>query len=196
MQKYKRILFVGFRCSGKTTLSNMLSKKINIQALDTDKEIEKEQNSTINEITKNGNNWQLFRELELKKIKELLNKNNIIISAGGGVGVNNIPYNNQETFGDLQRKEILNSEDTLKILLETDENIIRQRLYENKIKENNRPDLKSISSTIEEYIENNIKIMKERENYYNKMANIKYKTNDKNKIDDIIENINDNYFKL
>ena len=57
MGKYNRILFLGFRCAGKTTISKKLSKIINIPLIDIDNEIEKEQKKTITEITNNGENW-------------------------------------------------------------------------------------------------------------------------------------------
>ena len=43
MGKYNRILFLGFRCAGKTTISKKLSKMMNMSLIDIDEEIEKEQ---------------------------------------------------------------------------------------------------------------------------------------------------------
>ncbi len=196
MQKYERILFLGFRCSGKSIISEELGLKIGIKVFDTDKEIEEEQNKTINEITNNGQNWDKFRELELKKLKELLNTDNIIISAGGGVGVNNIIFNNKYTFGDIQRQEILRSKNTLKILLWADNDIIAERLKKSKLLENNRPDLSGQTVNIEEYIKNNLKIMQERENSYKEMADIIFNTNNSNtdkNVENLINIINDKY---
>ena len=78
MEKYKRILFLGFRCAGKTTISKKLSNIMNIPLIDIDEEIEKKQGKTITEITNNGENWVRFRELELKKLGEVLKIDNII----------------------------------------------------------------------------------------------------------------------
>ena len=191
-KKYNKILFIGFRCVGKTTLSKIVAEKIHYSLYDTDEEIEKDQNKTINEISDNGKNWYLFRQSELNKIKELLQINNIVISGGGGLGVNDIKYNDKLTFGDLQRKEILSSNDTYKILLVSNEEIIRERLYYYQIKQNDRPDIGNISNNINEYLDNNIQIMKKREKFYKEMANIIFDTTewDKDK-----ENIKKNVIK-
>ena len=192
--KYKRILLIGFRCAGKSSTAKQLSKLLNMPMVDMDIAIEQEQQKPITEIVDNGKHWERFRQLELYKIQQLLQQENIIISAGGGLGVNNIIFTgdidkiknefkidnlkNIEnlTYGDIQRQLILNSKDTLKILLFADEAIIRQRLYEDKIKGKSRTDLNKISVNIEEYVENNITVMKEREQYYDQMADIKFDT--------------------
>ena len=179
MEKYKRILFLGFRCAGKTTLSKKLSKIMNISLVDIDEEIEKEQGKTITEITNDGENWVRFRELELKKLEEVLKNDNVVISAGGGVGVNDVKYNNNFTYGDLQRDLIKKSTDTLKVLLFANERVLRDRLYLSKINENNRPDLYNKTTDIEEYVENNIQIMKKREKYYKEMADLVFDASDK-----------------
>ena len=179
--QFNRFLIIGFRCTGKTSISPLIAQMVGFEFLDMDSLIEKEQNKTIYELTNNGNNWEKFREIELFKIKELLLFDNIVISAGGGLGVNNIKYYDNFTYGDLQREIILRSKDTLKILLTADKDIIRERLYNDKIKKNNdRPDLDISSSNIEEYIENNIRIMNERQPYYEEMADIVFKTNSNN----------------
>ncbi len=196
MQKHKRILFLGFRCSGKSTISKEFGLKIGINVFDTDKEIEREQNKTINEISHNGQNWDKFRELEVKKLKELLNIDNIIISAGGGIGVNNIIFNNKYTFGDIQKQEILKNKDTLKILLWADDDIIAERLKQSKLVENDRPDLNGQTTNIEEYVANKLKIMHEREKNYREMADIIFNTNNSNtdeNVENLIYIINDKY---
>lgn len=179
MEKYKRILLLGFRCVGKTTISKKLSKIMNISLVDIDEEIEKEQGKTITEIINNGENWVRFRELELKKLEEVLKNDNVVISAGGGVGVNDVKYNNNFTYGDLQRDLIKQSTDTLKVLLFANERVLRDRLYLSKINENNRPDLYNKATDIEEYVENNIQIMKKREKYYKEMADLVFDASDK-----------------
>ena len=180
---YNRILIIGFRCVGKTTISTELAKKLNFECLDVDNLIEGEQGKTIKQITNNGGDWKIFRELETLKIKELLNFDNIIISAGGGLGVNNIKYNSKLTYGDIQSEIIKNSLDTLKILLIANDDVIRERL---KNGANSRPDLGIKTFTMDDYIENNIKIMKERENNYREMADIVFDSSSS----DILQNVN------
>ena len=179
MEKYKRILLLGFRCVGKTTISKKLSNIMNIPLIDIDEEIEKKQGKTISEITNNGENWVRFRELELKKLEEVLKIDNIIISAGGGVGVNDVKYDDNFTYGYLQRDLIKRSTDTLKVLLFANERVLRDRLYLSKINENNRPDLYNKTNSITEYIESNIQTMKKREKFYKEMADLVFDASDK-----------------
>ena len=184
MEKYKRILLLGFRCAGKTTISKKLSKMMNMSLIDIDEEIEKEQGKTITEITNDGENWEHFRHLELEKLREVLQMQNVIISCGGGIGVNNVRYDNKLTYGDLERELIINSSDTLKILLYTSKRVLRQRLYLSKINKNNRPDLGNKTYNIGEYISCNIKILKERDENYKELADIIFDASSKN----ILEN--------
>ena len=94
MNEKKIILIYGMRASGKTHLYNKLKREEysgNFSLFDIDEMIEKEQNKSISEITKQGQDWQSFRDLETEKLKEIL-ENNIkhkkIIFPGGGVFVN------------------------------------------------------------------------------------------------------------
>lgn len=186
MGKYNRILFLGFRCAGKTTISKKLSKIINIPLIDIDNEIEKEQGKTITEITNDGENWEHFRHLELEKLREVLQMQNVIISCGGGVGVNDIRYSDNLTYGNLQRDLIMQSIGTLKILLYTSKRVLRQRLYLSKIHKNNRPDLSGKTYNISEYISSNIKMSREREDGYRSLADIVFNASNNN----VLENTN------
>ena len=181
---YNRILIIGFRCTGKTTISRELSKYLNFECLDIDNLIEEEQEKSIVEITNNGEDWSIFRELETFKIKELLNFDNVVISAGGGLGVNNIKCNNELTCGEIQKEIVKRSVDTLKILLVADDNVIKERLLQGRFF---RPDLGNKTFNEEEYIKSNLKIMKERENNYREMADIVFDSSSS----DILQNVND-----
>lgn len=180
---YNRIIVIGFRCVGKSIISAKLAKLLDFECLNMDTIIEKQEGKSIAKITNDGKNWREFREIETLKLKELLSFNNIVISAGGGVGVNNIKYNDMLTYGEIQKKIILDSVDTLKILLYSDENVIRKRI---KTRKNIKPDLEEETFSKEEYVEENIRIMKEREKDYLDMADIMFNTSSK----DIDKNVN------
>ena len=87
---YKPLIFTGFMASGKTTIARIVSKILNYKFIDTDKEIEKNINTTIyNFFNKYGE--KNFREIEEKIILELINQQvtpNIVISLGGGSFMN------------------------------------------------------------------------------------------------------------
>ena len=73
--------------SGKSTIGRLLAKKLNLKFFDTDFIIEKKVKMRIFEIfQKKGEPY--FRNLEKKIILNLLNKNNCVISLGGGAFIN------------------------------------------------------------------------------------------------------------
>lgn len=181
---YNRIIVIGFRCVGKSIISAKLAKLLDFECLNMDTIIEKQEGKSIAKITNDGKNWREFREIETLKLKELLSFNNVVISAGGGVGVNNIKYNDMLTYGEIQKKIIKDSSDTLKILLYSDENVIRKRI---KNRKKIKPDLEEETFNEEEYVEENIRIMKEREKDYQDMADIIFNTSSK----DIDKNVNE-----
>jgi|SRR3989344_2985419 len=80
-----KIVLIGFMGSGKTTVAATLADKLKLKVFDMDKTALKKSNrSSINEIfEKDGE--KTFREIELEVAKEIGNKNNIVVSTGGGV---------------------------------------------------------------------------------------------------------------
>ena len=82
------------------------------------------------------------------------------------------------------RELIINSTDTLKILLYTSKRVLRQRLYLSKINKNNRPDLGNKTYNIGEYISSNIKILRKKKKKYKELADIIFDASSKN----ILEN--------
>ena len=181
---FNRIIVIGFRCVGKSIISTKLAKLLDFECLNMDTIIERQEGMSIAKITNDGKNWREFREIETLKLKELLSFNNVVISAGGGVGVNNIKYNDMLTYGEIQKKIIKDSIDTLKILLYSDENVIRKRI---KNRKKIKPDLAEETFNEEEYVEENIRIMKEREKDYQDMVDIIFNTSSK----DIDKNVNE-----
>ncbi len=78
------LIFIGYRATGKSTLSKYLSEKINRKYIDTDIHIENKMNISIENIfTLFGE--ERFREEETLVLKSLLNIDNCIISTGGGI---------------------------------------------------------------------------------------------------------------
>ncbi len=79
----KNIVLIGMPACGKSTIGYWLSQKIGYPLLDTDKYLEEKENRIISDIFSNEGE-EYFRELETKYLKELSEKNGIIISTGGG----------------------------------------------------------------------------------------------------------------
>lgn len=78
------IFLVGPMGSGKSSLGKKLAKSLDKKFIDTDKEIEKKEGKTINEIFENnGENY--FREKEKEFLINIPNNLNLVIATGGGI---------------------------------------------------------------------------------------------------------------
>ncbi len=83
----KNICIIGLMGSGKSLIGKDLSKSVGFKFYDSDKEIELKTKKTINLIFKeDGESY--FRNIEEKICLELLNRNNCVISLGGGSIIN------------------------------------------------------------------------------------------------------------
>ena len=78
------IFLVGPMGSGKSSLGKKLAKSLARKFVDTDKEIEKKESKTINEIFENnGENY--FRKKEKEFLINIPNNLNLVIATGGGI---------------------------------------------------------------------------------------------------------------
>lgn len=163
------ISLVGYMGSGKSLISKILSKKLNLQYIDLDKEISKRLNNEISEIfEKKGELF--FRKKEREVLEELLaTKENAILSLGGGTPVY---YNNMEVINDR----------SISIFLKTNIKTLTERLIPNKQK---RPLISKIEDEkLPEFI---AKHLFERLPYYDKS---KYSvTTDGKTAEEIVEEI-------
>ena len=79
-----RIFIVGPMASGKSTLGKKLAQTLDIDFIDTDKEIEKKAGAEISWIFE-VEGEKSFREREIKVLKKSINKDDVVISTGGGI---------------------------------------------------------------------------------------------------------------
>ena len=77
------IVLTGMPASGKTTVGKILSRMLNMEFIDTDKEIEKQKGVSIGEIIDSVGE-QGFRDIETDVIKNVCTKNHCVIATGGG----------------------------------------------------------------------------------------------------------------
>lgn len=78
----------GFMASGKSTIGPILANTLGWNFFDVDKEVEKKVGMKITELFKlKGENY--FRSVESEVLKNLSEKNNVIISLGGGTIADN-----------------------------------------------------------------------------------------------------------
>ncbi len=81
--KKKNVAIMGHMGSGKSSFGKKIAHHFNIEHIDTDKEIAKFENTTINEIfSLKGSAY--FRKIESEIVLDILDKKNIVISLGGG----------------------------------------------------------------------------------------------------------------
>ena len=90
MNSSKNIVFLGMMGSGKSSIGDLISKKLNIPFIDIDYLIEERTGISISKIFENkGEDY--FRNLEEKiTLKYLKNKKSVISLGGGGFINNNI----------------------------------------------------------------------------------------------------------
>lgn len=78
-----RLFIIGFKSSGKTTFGRKLAARLNMEFIDLDEYIEKKTGRSVPDIfTLDGE--EAFRVREWKALKEIVRKDDIIVSTGGG----------------------------------------------------------------------------------------------------------------
>lgn len=77
------IVLIGMRGAGKTTVAKILSKKLHRHYIEIDNLIEEKTGKKISDLVKNKG-WEYFRDIESQVINDISEKDNCIISAGGG----------------------------------------------------------------------------------------------------------------
>ena len=150
-----RIILLGFRYCGKTTIGRQIAEMNGLKFVDLDTEIEKNEGQKIAEIVKK-NGWKYFRKLEFECYKSHLMDQNVVISCGGGFAVNE--YFSEEENG------LLSAEKGIKMLFEIDEKTLIERIKKSYL----RPSLLGKSShDINKMIEENVSIYEQRKPLYN-----------------------------
>jgi shikimate kinase/shikimate kinase/3-dehydroquinate synthase len=88
MKLKESLVFLGMMGSGKSSIGLIVSKKLNIDFIDVDQEIEKKLGMTIAEVFETKGE-KYFREIEESTTIKILRNNKMIISIGGGAFLNN-----------------------------------------------------------------------------------------------------------
>tara|TARA_Y100000022_G_C12993917_1_gene259194 strand:- start:51 stop:563 length:513 start_codon:yes stop_codon:yes gene_type:complete len=88
MKSKKNLVFLGMMGSGKTSIGKIVSKKLDLEFIDVDQEIEKELNMNISKIFQNKGE-KYFREVEETITLKILKNKKTVVSLGGGAFLNN-----------------------------------------------------------------------------------------------------------
>ncbi|MCP4160133.1 MAG: shikimate kinase [Deltaproteobacteria bacterium] len=92
------IFLIGYRCTGKTTVGQLLSEYLKWPFIDSDDEVEKEYNRTISEMVEEEG-WDKFRKREKEAIRNISFLDKTIVSTGGGVILNSSNISNLRRSG-------------------------------------------------------------------------------------------------
>ena len=144
MKSKENLVFLGMMGSGKSSIGSLVAKKLKLNFIDVDKEIEKDLNITIKKIFEvKGENY--FRKIEEQITLKKLKLTSTVISLGGGAFTNkNI------------RKEIIRNH--ISFWLNWDYQILLNRI------KNSRKRPLTINATETELID----LIKNRSNIYSK----------------------------
>lgn len=121
------IVLIGYRCCGKTSAGRLIAGKLGRRFIDTDEMITEIAGCSIDEIV-SSKGWQHFRDIERDVIKDVSSMNNMVISAGGGVIIDEVNVKNLKANGFL-------------VWLYADVETIKKRLNADKGSAANRPSL-------------------------------------------------------
>ncbi|MCK5542422.1 MAG: shikimate kinase [Desulfobacterales bacterium] len=165
-----KIFLIGYRCTGKTTIGQILANILNFSFLDIDKQIESETGSSIASIVKTSG-WPEFRNLEKQALIKTYDKNKIIVSTGGGIVL------------DIENRTFLKN-NGLSIWLFANKDVILDRLKKDKNTLLSRPSLlnkKSVDGNLEsETLENETStLISQREPIYSEITQTKFDTSTK-----------------
>ena len=87
MKSKKNLVFLGMMGSGKSTIGSLVAKKLKLNFIDIDREIEKKFKTTIKKIFESkGEDY--FRKVEEQTTLRKLKLNSSVISIGGGAFIN------------------------------------------------------------------------------------------------------------
>ena len=87
MKSKENLVFVGMMGSGKSSIGSLIAKKLKLNFIDVDKEIEKELSLSISKIFETKGE-EFFRKFEEKLTLKKLKINSSIVSLGGGAFTN------------------------------------------------------------------------------------------------------------
>jgi shikimate kinase len=79
----KKIILIGYRGTGKTTVGRLLGEHLGVSVLDSDVEVERRAGKTIAEIFAQDGE-AAFREIEAEAIADLLQRDSFVLATGGG----------------------------------------------------------------------------------------------------------------
>ncbi|MCM2325397.1 MAG: shikimate kinase [Candidatus Woesearchaeota archaeon] len=151
------IYLIGYRGTGKTSVSEMLGKKTDRKVIHLDDEIEKKTGNIERFVKTFG--WSHFRDIETELLMQFSKDKNIILDCGGGI------ITSEENIREMRKKGLC-------IWLKADAGVISERLKSDK---KTRPSITGKKPAAEEVAE----VLDERIPLYRKAAAFEIETDNK-----------------
>ena len=167
MQK-SNVYLVGLMGSGKTSIGKILAKRMGMNFIDLDDEIIKDQQCSISEIFDRFGE-EKFRHLENKKLHSTLEIDNYVISTGGGIIMDQDNIKIMVENGSIIHLDIDLETQLLRIKNKKNRPLLRDKDDERKIL---------------------VKMRKERDHIYKKIAIASVNTSNKKRNDIVSEVVN------
>lgn len=167
--KDMKLILIGYRAAGKTTIGRLLAEKIGLPFIDTDKLIENEAGMPLADVIQEEG-WTGFRKRETKAVMSLGERGVCVVATGGGVVLS-------RANTDMLKKE------GMLIYLKADPGDIIERLKKDEQKEGARPRLTDAGLESETQT-----MLKQRIPLYEALADYTAQTEDKSPlqvVDDI-----------
>jgi shikimate kinase len=155
-----KIVLIGYRCTGKTSVGKRLAERLGIPFYDTDELIQRDAGKTIRELV-DQEGWDAFRARERAIIKQLPLSADAVIAAGGGA------------IMDAANRKAL-KEKGLCVWLTADVRTIVERMRDDKASAAQRPSLSGDGLEQE-----TAKILEARRPFYQEMADCTIDTSGK-----------------
>ncbi|MGL6195398.1 MAG: shikimate kinase [Thermoguttaceae bacterium] len=171
----KNIILIGYRATGKSTLSRLLSERLGLPCVDSDVVIEQKAGKTISKVFAEDGETA-FRDLEETVIRDLLDKetggypNGVILATGGGAIL-------RKTTRDLLRSN------GLTVWLCASPDTVLKRMSGDATTGDRRPNLTNLPPRDEI-----VKLLNDRESFYRETAKITLDT-DSVPIESLVETI-------
>jgi shikimate kinase len=95
-----RLFIIGYKSSGKTTIGKKLAQRLKMEFIDLDQVIEQRENKSIPEVYIEKGDTE-FRTIEWAALKDVVKKDNIVVSTGGGAPCHCDNMNLMEKYGEV-----------------------------------------------------------------------------------------------
>ena len=164
-----KIILIGYRGTGKSTVGQSLGKRLNVPVWDSDPEIERRAGKTITEMF-NQDGEATFRDLEAAVIADLLQRDSFVLATGGGAVLR------EET-----RRRLRQSGQVVYLIAKPA--TILRRMQDDKKSATMRPGLTSLPP-----LEEILVVLEKRRSLYEETAHVTIDTSGKT-VEEVVEDI-------